>query len=68
MKDFLGIFEKLNICFHLFVSDSADSSVPEGKLILFLKIRALILNFALLSFVDRLGIVHFLYWMKRKWL
>ena len=34
---------------------SADSSAPEGKLNFFLKIRSLILKFAFLSFVDKLG-------------
>ena len=62
---------------YLFVSDSAelysaelrsistqldkDSSVPEDKLNFFLKIRSSVLNFAFLSFVDRLEIFLFLY-------
>ena len=51
----------------MFVSDSAelysisafldeDSSVPEGKLDSFLKIRLSVLNFVFLPFIDRLSI------------
>ena len=71
-KGFFGILEKLTVCFdlilkslYLFVSYSAElysvhSSVPEGKLDSFLKIRSSVLNFAFLSFVDRLSILFFL--------
>ena len=45
---------------------SADSSVPEGKLNFFLKIRPLVLNFAFLSFVDRLDIFSFLLLNEKK--
>ena len=40
---------------------SADSNVPEGKLNFFLNIISLVLNFAFLSLVDRLGSFSFLY-------
>ena len=70
---FFDIFKKLTVCFdlvpkslYLFTSDSAelrsvDSSVPEGKLIFFLKTRSSVLNFVFLSFVERHGIFLFLY-------
>lgn len=35
---------------------SAHSSIPKGKLNFFVRIRSFVLNFAFLSFVDRLGI------------
>ena len=73
-KVFLVYLKKLTVCFdlvpksfYLFINDSTvelhstDNSTREGKLNLFLKIRSLALNFAFLSFVDRLGIFIFLY-------
>ena len=58
-KGIFGIFD-------LFASDSADSSVLEGKYIFFPKIRSLVLNFVFHSFFDRLGIFLFFYWIKKK--
>ena len=44
---------------------SADSSVSEGKLNFFLKIRSLVLNFDFLSFDYRLSVFSFLYDKKK---
>ena len=56
-KGIFGIFD-------LFASDSADSSVLEGKYIFFPKITSLVLNFVFRSFFDKLVI--FLLFKKKK--